>query len=323
MNSKLPFESRHTLRSRARLTTAFLLSLIVPVIVRAQESNMKTYTYKTVAPQGEELQLDVHRLPGDEVRAAAIFIHGGALMGGDRKMSKRPGSLLETLLNAGYAVVSIDYRLAPKVKLPAIIEDLRDAYQWVLKSGPELCHIHPKQIVVLGQSAGGYLTQMTGFCVEPRPRALVSFWGYGDITSAWYSRPDPFYRQQPLVTQEEAEAPGSRKLYLYCRQQGLWPKVLMGIDPDTEPRAFDPYCPVRNVTKSYPPTMLVHGTKDTDVPYELSVQMDKELTSKMVPHEFITITNGIHGFRSKVDAEIEANTYKQMLAFLEEYLLQK
>jgi len=297
--------------------------LIFPILAPAQEVNMKTYTYKNLAPKGEDLKLDVHRLPGDDIRPVAIFIHGGALMGGDKKMSSRPGSLLETLLNAGFVVVSIDYRLAPNVKLPVIIEDLRDAYSWVYKSGPKLCQIDPKQIFVMGQSAGGYLTQMTGFCVEPRPQALVSFWGYGDITSAWYSRPDPFYRQQPLVTKEEAEAPGSRKLYLYCRQQGLWPKVLMGLDPDVEPRAFDPYCPVRNVTKKYPPTMLVHGTKDTDVPYDLSVQMDKELTAKEVPHEFITITNGIHGFRSKVDAAIEASTYKQMLEFLDKYRTRK
>ncbi|HYV27307.1 MAG TPA: alpha/beta hydrolase [Candidatus Eisenbacteria bacterium] len=280
---------------------------------------MKTYTYKTLAPKGDDLQLDVHRLPGDDIRPVVIFIHGGALMGGDKKMSSRPGSLLEALLNAGYVVVSINYRLAPNVKIPAIIEDVRDAYDWVHKRAPKLCRIDPKQIFVMGQSAGGYLTQMTGFCVKPRPTALVSFWGYGDIAAEWYSRPDAFYRQQPLVTKEEAEKPGSRNLYLYCRQQGLWPKVVTGHDPDTEPRAFDPYCPVRNVTKKYPPTMLVHGTKDTDVPYQLSVQMDKELTAKHVPHEFITITDGIHGFRSKVDAEIEARTYKQMLEFLDKY----
>jgi len=95
--------------------------------------------------------------------------------------------------------------------------------------------------------------------------------------------------------------------------------VVTGHDPDTEPRAFDPYCPVRNVTKKYPPTLLIHGTKDTDVPYELSVQMDKELTAKRIPHEFITIPEGIHGFRSKVDAEIEARTYQQMLEFINQY----
>src|SRR2546425_3476962 len=140
---------------------------------------------------------------------------------GGRQMTPKPGSLLRSMLDAGYVVVSIDYRLAPDVKLPAIIEDVRDAYNWVRKSGPSLFHIDPEQIFVMGQSAGGYLTQMTGFCVEPRPRALVSFWGYGDITGPWYSRPDPFYRTQPLVTKEEADTSGGGKLYLYCRQQGL------------------------------------------------------------------------------------------------------
>src|ERR1044071_978845 len=289
----------------------------LPVLVAADGPSPKTYTYKTIAPESRELQADVYSPPGDTNRPVIFFIHGGALMMGERKMSSRPGSLLEAMLNAGYVVVSIDYRLAPNVKLPSIIEDVRDAYDWVHKSGPELFRINPDQIFVMGQSAGGYLTQMTGFCVRPRPRGLVSFWGYGDIASEWYSRPDPFYRQQPLVSKEEAEKPGSRNLYLYCRQQGLWPKVVTGHDPDTEPRAFDAYCPVRNVTKEYPPILLIHGTKDTDVPYSLSAQMDKELTAKGVPHEFITIPDGIHGFRSKIDAEVAARTYKRVIEFMD------
>ena len=36
-------------------------------------------------------------------------------------------ALLDKLLKAGYAVVSIDYRLTPETKLPAILEDLQDA----------------------------------------------------------------------------------------------------------------------------------------------------------------------------------------------------
>jgi acetyl esterase/lipase len=285
----------------------------------ADESTVKTYTYKTVAETGEGLEADVHHPPGDVRRPVIVFIHGGALMMGDRKMTPRPGSLLAALLGVGYVVVSIDYRLAPQVKLPAIIEDVRDACNWVRKSGPSLFQIDPDQLFVMGQSAGGYLTQMTGFVLQPRPRALVSFWGYGDIAGEWYGRPDPFYCKQPLVTKEEADRPGSGKLYLYCRQQGLWPKVLTGHDPDAEPSAFDPFCPVRNVTKDYPPTLLIHGTKDTDVPYALSVQMDKELTAKGVAHEFISIPEGGHGFRSKVDAEVAAQTYRQVVAFLGQY----
>jgi len=295
------------------------LFLALPWLTVAGEATLKTYTYKTLASQANNLQVDVHCPAGDAVRPVIIFIHGGALMMGDRKMTPRPGSLLETMLHAGYVVVSIDYRLAPSVKLPTIIEDVRDAYDWVRKRGPELFRIDPDQIFVMGQSAGGYLTQMTGFCVRPRPRGLISFWGYGDIAGEWYSRPDAFYRQQPLVSKEEAEKPGSSNLYLYCRQQGLWPKVVAGHDPDTEPRAFDPFCPVRNVTTEYPPTLLIHGTKDTDVPYALSVQMDKELTAKGVPHEFITIPEGIHGFRRRADTEIEAQTYKQVVEFMDQW----
>ena len=287
-------------------------------MLTADELSLKTYDFKTLKGPGSPLQADVYRPSGDALRPVVVFIHGGALMMGDRKINLKPGSLFEALLNAGYVIVSIDYRLAPQAKLPAIIEDLRDACGWVREKGPELFRIKPDELFVMGQSAGGYLTMMAGFQVQPLPRALVSFWGYGDIAGKWYSEPDPFYLQQPLVTREEAQGSPGSKLYLYCRQQGLWPGVLTGHDPHVEPRAFDSFCPVRNVTRKYPPTLLIHGTKDTDVPYELSEQMAKELAAKRVEHQFITIPDGGHGF-SKRDAEIATRTYQQVVEFLDKY----
>jgi acetyl esterase/lipase len=56
---------------------------------------------------------------------------------------------------------------------------------------------------VVGHSAGGYLALMAGFVLNPTPRAVVSFYGYGDIAGAWYSRPDSFYSRQPLDSKEE------------------------------------------------------------------------------------------------------------------------
>src|SRR5207249_3612888 len=117
---------------------------------------------------------------------------------------------------------------------------------------------------------------------------------------------------------EEAEKLGGPKLYLYCRQQGLWPQVLTGHDPEKEPGFFDPFCPERNVTRDYPPTLLIHGTKDTDVPYELSVRMDKAPSAKDVPHKFITIPGGGHGF-SRRDQEIASQTYQQVIEFLKSH----
>ena len=184
----------------------------------------------------------------------------------------------------------------------------------------------------MGASAGGYLTLMTGFRVEPRPKALVSFYGYGDIAGAWYSRPDPFYRRCPWSRRRRRgeRRPGGHlggslgkddrsRFYLYCRQQGLWPKEVAGHDPDAEPRAFDPFCPLRNVTAAYPPTLLIHGTKDTDVPYEQSELMDRELARKGVEHELITVPGGAHGLGGTGPAVL-ADIRRRILAFLAEHL---
>jgi len=118
-------------------------ALALPLIGAADEPTVKTYAYKILDSQGTHLQADVHRLPGEAVRPVIVFIHGGALMMGDRKMTPKAGSLLQALLDAGYVVVSIDYRLAPQVKLPAILEDVRDACDWVRERGPELFRIEP------------------------------------------------------------------------------------------------------------------------------------------------------------------------------------
>src|ERR1041384_7370816 len=45
-------------------------------------------------------------------------------------------------------------------------------------------------------------------CWPPRPKALVSFWGYCDLTAPWACRPDPFYSRSPLVPEEEAARGG-------------------------------------------------------------------------------------------------------------------
>jgi acetyl esterase/lipase len=301
--------------SRSSRLVCLLTVFALPFIGGADGPTVDTYTFKTVGTN--ELKADVHRPAGDAVRPVIVFIHGGALMMGSRAITPRPGSLLEAMLNAGYVVVSIDYRLAPQVKLPAIIEDVMDACTWVRREGPKRFGMKPDELFVMGESAGGYLTLMSGWRVQPRPRALVSFWGYGDIAGSWYSKPDAFYRQKQLVTKEETEK-SAALLYLYCRQHGLWPKVLTDHDPETEPRAFDPFCPVRNVTPEYPPTMLIHGTKDTDVPYEQSMQMDKELAARGVAHEFLTIPEGGHGFDRR-QPEIAARAYQQVVEFLKKH----
>ncbi len=283
----------------------------------------KTFTYKTAG--GCDIKLDAYGSDPNVRKPVIVHIHGGALIIGSRK-----GRMMRLNPQNDHVVISIDYRLAPETKLPAIIADVQDAFRWIHKQGPGLLNIDPSKIIVAGASAGGYLTLMTGFCIKPRPKALISLSGYGDIVGPWYSRPSAYYLQQPHVSKAEVDASvgttcvsegaGLRgKFYRYCRQNGLWPQEVTGHNPDTEPKWFDPYCPVRNVTSKYPPTVLIHGTADTDVPYEESDAMDKALAKFNVPHKFISVPGGGHVL-SGVAASDREKIYAEALAFVKEHV---
>jgi len=278
---------------------------------QAQPAAAQTFTYKTA---GCEIRADVYGASEGASKPALLWIHGGALILGNRKGSMRP--FATDLRDQGYVIVSIDYRLAPETKLPAIIEDVQDAWKWTHEQSRRF-GIDRDRIAAGGASAGGYLTQMTGFCLDPRPRALVSYFGYGDLVGPWYSQPDEFYRKQPLVTKEQALATvgtapvsdppqGNQRgtFYLYCRQNGLWPVEVSGHDPKTEDKWFEAYCPIRNVAAKYPPTMLIHGTADTDVPYSLSKDMDAKLSKAGVVHDFITVEGAGHGLAGAKPEEV-------------------
>jgi dipeptidyl aminopeptidase/acylaminoacyl peptidase len=208
---------------------------------------------------------------------------------------------------------------------------LQDAFRWIHSQGPAKFHLDPQKIVVSGGSAGGYLTMMTGICVEPRPTALVAYWGYGDIDGPWYIEPSAHYRQQPLVSKEEAykviggdvktgsDGRPRGTYYLYLRQNGLWAREVSGFNPRTERRKFDPYCPVRNITPQYPPILMVHGTADTDVPYQESADMAQALKKQGVEHELITVEGGGHGLGDKTNPAV-IDAHARAIDFIRKHL---
>jgi dipeptidyl aminopeptidase/acylaminoacyl peptidase len=109
------------------------------------------------------------------------------------------------------------------------------------------------------------------------------------------------------------------RFYVYCRQQGLWPKEVTGHDPDAEPEWFTPFCPVRNVSPEYPATLLLHGDQDTDVPVQQSILMSEALEKHRVPHELMVLPNRGHGFdgdNGGLKSPAMANVFDQVLAFL-------
>ena len=276
----------------------------------AGQFEKETVIYKEVGPLG--IKVDVYHYSDAKVRPVVVSLHGGALIMGHRE--NLTGPVKNFALTNGYVLASFDYRLAPETKLPAIIEDIEDAFRWLRREGPKRFHIDPDRIAVTGGSAGGYLTLATGHRVQPRPRVLLAF--FGD----WYSAPSPHPRHnQRQITAEEAwqqvsgppvadsrERKGDAGIfYNFCRQTGQWPKAVSGWDPRGESQKFYPFMPVKNVTAAYPPTVLIHGTADTDVPFEQSQLMAQEFQKSGVAFQFHQIAKAEHGLAGGDREEIE------------------
>ena len=274
-------------------------------VERAGDAHSKeAFTYKKV--RDLEIKADVYRPVREGRHPVILWIHGGGLIFGSREML--PADERELFLRAGYVVVSIDYRLAPEAKLPAIVEDVEDAYRWVREKGPDLFQCDPRHVAVVGQSAGAYLALMSGARFHPSPTVVVSFYGYGDIAGPWYSQPSPYHLSQPRVTKEAAmqaisghvisEAPVQPRVefYIYCRQNGLWPKEVAGFDPLKEPEKLIAYSPDRLVKPGYPPTLLLHGDRDTDVPFQLSERMAAALQRQNIEHRLYRMRGFNHLF---------------------------
>ena len=288
-----------------------------------------THVYKTVGDV--KVEADVYRPDAEENRPVVVWIHGGALIVGSR--SQVPKQILELCTRDRFVLVSLDYRLAPEVKLPEIAVDLQDAFRWLHEQGPMLFGADPQRIVVTGGSAGGFLTMLSGAIVTPRPTALVAYWGYGDIDGDW-TRSASTHHGESVPRDEALAAVGKRVLtntddpaegkarcgyYRYLRQTGGWSLGVTGVDAAKEPGRLDAFCPVKQITSVYPPILMIHGTEDTDVPYACSVDMARELTRHGVKHELLTVVGAEHGLRDGDPGKVaEANT--RAIEFIREQL---
>lgn len=290
-----------------------------------------TWIYKQV--DGLDLAADVYaRGEGLDGEPVVVWLHGGALIMGDRDTV--PPWLLEAGGRNGWALVSIDYRLAPETKLPGVIADVEEAFAWLRGEGSTASPGRVGPIAAIGESAGGYLALVTGFRVRPRPASIVSLYGYGDLVGEWYSRPSPHpvhhqivmprdeaLRQVsgPAIADERRRAGDGYAFYQHCRQHGLWPEVVTGWDPDRERDRFTPFMPLENVTAGFPPTLLIHGSEDTDVPYERSAEMAAALREAGVEHRLIRVDGAEHGLDGADEHAIDA-VFADAASFLRRHL---
>jgi acetyl esterase/lipase len=297
------------------------------------ECEQATFTY--LRESDCELKADVYSPPGDEATPAILWLHPGGMITGGRDWIDT--NQLAMYVESGYTVVAIDYRLAPEHKLDTIVSDVEAAYGWLINEGPALFNIDSNRVGIVGHSAGGYLSLVAGFRVEPRPKALVAFYGYGDLTGEWAIQPSSSYTQGEMITRETVEQsirdsrntclPTGSQLdnrfdyYVYARQQGTWPSEVSGQDPVEEAEWFKGYEPVYNVTSNYPPTIMLHGGGDTDVPFSVAERMTEALEAGDVPYELVTRAEWNHVFdQADSDSPAVSEALRQVIAFLDEYV---
>jgi acetyl esterase/lipase len=294
-----------------------VFAVCLGTMLHAEEKPVKqTVVYKRVGDL--EIKADVFHYTDSTTHPVVVWLHGGALINGNREGISAQVRNFASI--NGYVLVSFDYRLAPETKLPDIIGDVEDAFRWLRSDEAKAFHLNPERVAVTGGSAGGYLTLVTGYRVQPRPRVLLAFWGYGDLVGDCYSTPSPHPRHNkakiskddakrqvtgPAVADSRERKGDGGMFYNFCRQTGQWPMAVSGWDPHREAEKFFPFMPVKNVTAQFPPTVLIHGSADTDVPVGQSRMMAREFEQKGVPFQYHEIANGEHGLGGGKPEEIE------------------
>lgn len=276
---------------------------------------MQTYVYHEV--DGLALRADVYHVrPPGRRGPTVLYLHGGGLILGSRKSVLTP--LFGPLLAAGATVVSLDYRLAPERHVAAMADDVRAAWRWAREQGPRLFDADPEAISIAGESAGGYLALLAGALCRPRPRAVISLYGFGDLLGAWATRPHPAFGPYPVVDPPAVTCAvgGSPvvagndedryRFYLYCRQHGLFAHAVTGHDPDREADAVRAYCPVALLDAAYPPTLIAHGARDGEVPYSEFASLAAALARAGVAHRALGVATADHGLGGATAEELGA-----------------
>jgi acetyl esterase/lipase len=220
--------------------------------------------------EGMDLRLDFYRSGRKEKVPCVVVIHGGGWDTGKR------GQLPELnawLAGAGYAVATIDYRLAPRHAYPAPVEDVADALAFLRAHADEL-GIDPARFVLLGRSAGGQIALQAAYTLkDPSIKAVVAFYAPADMVFG-YSLPG-----NPLILD-------SRKVM----------DQYLGGSCDAEPERCRISSPLESASADSPPTLLLHGEPDVLVSFKHTVHLEQKLSELGVPHFSVKLPWATHGY---------------------------
>lgn len=146
--------------------------MVNPVVARDPELRIeRNLVFHEV--QNEQIKADLYRPADDQRRPAVILIHGGGWATGDKwNMAEHA----RELAREGFVAIAVNYRLAPKWKFPAQVDDCREALKWTVAVADQY-QIDSEKLAVYGYSAGAHLAALMACNPsqgQPAVRAVVA-----------------------------------------------------------------------------------------------------------------------------------------------------
>jgi len=267
---------------RANVTFSAVLAgcVALPALpALAAEPSYETIRSLVYAPREDEpLRADVYRPAGKGPFPGVLCVHGGAWTVGNKNQM---AAIARQLAEAGYTAVTINYRLAPKYKFPAQIEDCRAALLWMRENARQY-KIDPDRLGAWGYSAGGHLV------------ALLGTSGTGLKAVVAGGAPCDF-RNVPLDSQRLA----------------FW----LGGTRHELPKIYQAASPAEFVSADDPPMFFYHGQLDGVVPVEHPTEMAAELKRLGVTARLYVVPKAGH-----LGAFVDRSAVTEAVRFLDQHL---
>jgi len=247
---------------------------------------------------GRELAADLYLPTNTDVaaRPAVVYVHGGAWRGRDRMQFSRHAV---AMAQRGFCGLCIEYRLSDEAPYPAAVEDANCAVRFLRAFADEL-GVDAGRIGIADGSAGGHLAAMVA--TTGSTARLEGTGGHGDFSS-------------------EVQAYVGFNPVLDMRGMAEHPAVVKfmgGSQREVGQDVYEDASPICHVNGGVPPTLLLHGTADTTVPYQQSVRFRDAVQAAGGHAELFTAEGAGHAFFNS-DPWFEP-TLERMIDFLTRWL---
>jgi acetyl esterase/lipase len=219
-----------------------------------------------------------------------VYVHGGGWRSGS-KSGAFDLDVVKMGFQLGFAVASVDYRLAPKFRFPAQINDCKLAVRFLRTNAADF-GIDPVRIAAAGGSAGGHLSALLAVTDE---RDGLEGPGLEGVSSRILAAVDEF---GPTDLTDAASLTSSEGMSMATD--------FLGCDPFVCRDRALAASPVSYVSPDDPPILIIHGDKDTLVPYRQSELFAERLRIAGNACALIKVRNAEHGL---IPSPITATVY--------------